>query len=536
MYIKAGLIPADFFRRYMNMFKKSLAIILCIIMTLALSLSLTGCSEQDANYPVTVGQTLIKEKPKKVCVLSDNLADIIYYMGYSTQICALSDACTQEELTKYISSVGDEVIPDTDKIAQSGATLVLTDTPLSPVAKESLDKKGIEVINLMLPTTEAQLTTLYTTLGKIFGGKTDGAETGKNSCARLCETLSQAEKEVQGSTIVKLVCYLYLDENNALCSYNSTTSEGLLLDFVGAANVAANFPEEKVDKSILRLSNPDYIFCDNQKVIDYLNSRNEFATMTALTNNQTYILPRTALQRFGTSMINTQTFMLSKMFPNSVSSATQGESLAPAYGIAINADTQYMAGDDNEDVKAIQQRLIDLGYLVTEDGNPTTYFGSMTEEAVKSFQSSQGLEATGILDKKTLEVLFLSSTLSVTGTPFIPEATLPTQVPATTPTNPAEPTNAPVDGSNTSGYNIDLTSHKSYQHGDEHEDVKAIQQRLEELLYITFDENITYTTYFGDATENAVTLFQESNGLSATGIADYETLKLLFSDNAQQPQ
>lgn len=517
------------------MFKKSLAIILCLLMCVALALSLTGCSQQDENFPVTVGQTLIKEKPQKVCVLSDNLADIIYYMGYSTQICALSDACTQEELTKYISSVGDEVIPDTEKIAESGATLVLTDTPLSPVAKESLEKKGIEVINLMLPTTEAQLTTLYTTLGKIFAGKSDGAENGKNSCARLCDTLSQAEKEVQGSTVVKLVCYLYLDENNALCSYNNTTSEGLVLDFVGATNVASNFPEEKVDKSILRLSNPDYIFCDNQNVIDYLKSRSEFSTMTALTNNQTYILPKTALQRFGTSMINTQTFMLSKMFPNSVSSATQGDSLSEVYGIIINADTQYMAGDDNEDIKAIQQRLIDLGYLVTEDGNPTTYFGSLTEEAVKTFQSAQGLEPTGIADKKTLETLFLSSTLSVSGTTFIP-ATNPTQEPTTAPTNPAEPTNAPSEGGTTLGYNIDLTQSKSYKHGDEHEDVMAIQQRLEELLYITFDENITYTTYFGDATENAVTLFQESNGLTATGIADYETLKLLFSENAQQPQ
>ena len=518
------------------MFKKSLAVFLCLLMTITLAFSLTGCSEQDGNYPVTVGQTTLKEKPQKVCVLSDNLADIIYYMGYSTQICALSDACTQEELTKYISSVGDEVSPSTDKIIDSGAELVLTDTPLSAFAQEALESKDIEIINLMLPTTEAQLTTLYTTLGKIFGGKTDGSDTGKNACARLCDTLSQAEKEVEGSSIVKLVCYLYLNENNVLCSYNSSTSEGLVLDFVGATNVASNFPEDKVDKSILRLSNPDYIFCDNQKVIDYLKNANEFATMTALTNNQTYILPKTALQRLGGSMINTQSFMLSKMFPNSVSSATQGESLASAYGIAINADSSYQAGDDYEDIKVIQQRLIDLGYLALDSSEITTYFGEKTEEAVKAFQSAQGIEPTGIADKKTLDTLFLSSTLSAFGTTVIPN-TSNTEQATTAPTNPAEETtNAPNSGADTQGYGIDLSASKSYQHGDEHEDVKLIQKRLEELLYITFDENITYTTYFGDATENAVRLFQESNGLSATGIADYETLKLLFSSNAKQPQ
>ncbi len=516
------------------MFKKSLAIILCLLMTISLTLCLGACSKKDTNYPVTVGQTTLKEKPKKVAVLSDNLADIIYYMGYSTQICAISDACTQEELTKYISSVGDEVTPNTDLIINSDAELVLTDTPVSSVTKDKLKESGIEVINLMLPTNEAQLTTIYTTLGKIFGGNTDGAKNGANACKRLTETLSQAEKEVQGSSIVKLVCYLYLDENNALCSFNNTTSEGLVLDFIGATNVAANFPEAKVDKSILRLSNPDYIFCDNEKVVEYLNTRSELSTMTALTKNQTYILPKTSLQRLGGSMINTQNFMLSKMFPNSVSDATRGESLASAYGIEITDSTTYKAGDDHEDIKAIQQRLLDLGYLVLEDST-TTYFGGMTEEAVKSFQSSQGLDATGIADKKTLETLFLSTTLSVTGSTFIPDANIEqgTTAPAESTTETTEPS---ASNSNTLGYNIDLSSSKSYQHGDEHQDIVAIQQRLEELLYITFDENISYTTYFGDATESAITLFQESNGLSATGVADYETLKLLFSEDAQLPQ
>ncbi len=516
------------------MFKKSLALVLCLLMAISIALSFGGCSDSDGNYPVTAGQTTFEEKPMKVAVMSDSLADIIYYMGYSTQICAISDSCTQQELTKYIDSVGDEVVPNTDAIINSGAEFVLTDTPLSAAAKDKLTESGIEVINFMLPTNDAQLLTLYTTLGKIFGGSTDGTETGKNSHARLTETLTQAEKEVEGSTVVKLVCYLYLDEDNILCSYNNTTCEGMILDYVSATNVASNFPDEKVDQSILRLSNPDYIFYDSEEVLQYLNSRSSLSSMTALTKGNTYLLPKSALQRLGGSLIDTQSFMLSKMFPNSVSNTTTGESLASAYGIKLTEGSSYELGADHEDVKAIQQRLMDLGYLQLDDNTATTYFGAKTEEAVKAFQSATGLEATGVADKKTLDTLFLSSTLSVDGTTYIPSGTT-NEEPATKPTEPEE---AETQGTqvNTNGYNIDLSISKTYQKGDEHEDIKAIQQRLEELLYLSFGDGDTYTSYYGDGTENAISLFQESNGLSVTGVADYNTLQVLFSSEAKQPR
>lgn len=513
--------------------KKALALLLTLLMVIAMGAGLSGCTSSDGNYPVTVGQTKLDQKPEKVAVMSDNLADIIYYMGYSTQICAISDACTQEELTKYIDSVGNEVTPDTDALVASGAELVLTDTPLSAVAKDKLKEEGVEVINLMTPSTTEQLATVYTTLGKIFGGSTDGFATGTESYSRLTATLEQAEAEAEGSTVVKLVCYLYLDENNDLCSFNSSTCEGMVLDYVSATNVATNFPDEKVDESILRLSNPEYIFYDSEEVLEYLKENSSLSGMTALSNNHTYILPKSALQRLGGSLINTQSFMLSKMFPNSVSENTIGESLAERYGITVTDSSSYKLGDDSQDVKAIQQRLLDLGYLVLDDSTATTYYGSKTEDAVKSFQTANGLESTGVADKKTLDALFLSTTLSVSGTTVVPSSgSESTTEPATEGTTETPASNSNVD---TNGYNIDLSSEKSYQKGDENADIAVIQQRLEELLYLSFGEGDSYTTYYGDGTERAISQFQESNGLTSTGVADYDTLKALFSDNAKQP-
>ena len=64
---------------------------------------------------------------------------------------------------------------------------------------------------------------------------------------------------------------------------------------------------------------------------------------------------------------------------------------------------KYATGDYNDDIYKIQERLIALGYMTGEaDGE----YGSMTEVAVKNFQTANGLEATGIIEQDTYDKLF----------------------------------------------------------------------------------------------------------------------------------
>jgi len=48
-------------------------------------------------------------------------------------------------------------------------------------------------------------------------------------------------------------------------------------------------------------------------------------------------------------------------------------------------------------VRALQRRLIDLGYKLRVDGS----FGSTTRRSVRDFQRSHGLQADGIVGNKT---------------------------------------------------------------------------------------------------------------------------------------
>lgn len=66
-----------------------------------------------------------------------------------------------------------------------------------------------------------------------------------------------------------------------------------------------------------------------------------------------------------------------------------------------------MRGNINEDVRAMQQALIDMGYLDdVADGN----FGRKTEAAVRAYQAAMGLVETGIADSATLRLILSRAT------------------------------------------------------------------------------------------------------------------------------
>jgi hypothetical protein len=71
------------------------------------------------------------------------------------------------------------------------------------------------------------------------------------------------------------------------------------------------------------------------------------------------------------------------------------------------AAVKYAVGSKGEEVKKIQQKLIDLGLLTIT--NPTGTFGEKTKSAVQAFQSKNGLDVDGIVGKATYPKLMSKS-------------------------------------------------------------------------------------------------------------------------------
>ena len=144
------------------------------------------------------------------------------------------------------------------------------------------------------------------------------------------------------------------------------------------------------------------------------------------------------------------------------------------------AEAVLEKGSKGDEVKQLQEALIGQGFL---NGKADGDFGKMTETALSDFQAANGLEATGVADQKTLEILYSLE---------------------------AERKE-----------NIVLAK------GDSGADVQAVQERMIQLGYLFGKAD----GKFNDALETAVMMFQKRNGLELTGKVDKVVQTALYADN-----
>lgn len=160
-------------------------------------------------------------------------------------------------------------------------------------------------------------------------------------------------------------------------------------------------------------------------------------------------------------------------------------------------------GMSHDDVSTLQQHLTDLGYFDYE--GLTTYYGTHTENAVKSFQTSVELDPSGIFDAATYKALV--------------------QVNNSTPKVEVEENVELVDNEAVEEDDkYKLIVDRSLKLGDSGTDVNALQEVLKALGYLKIDGT---TNYFGTQTESAVVAFQENLGLEADGSVGPQTVDVL---------
>lgn len=153
-----------------------------------------------------------------------------------------------------------------------------------------------------------------------------------------------------------------------------------------------------------------------------------------------------------------------------------------------NPVTPLQRGSQGVEVENLQNNLIRLGFMTeAQKATGAGIFGPKTESALKTFQQSAKLEASGILNAETQKA-FRDLTSSI--------------------------------GRTTQTKNESLT--------------KGIQDRLVELGYLTREQVNTGYGVFGPKTEAALKSFQAKNGIQQTGQVGETTYQKLFSANPQR--
>lgn len=177
-------------------------------------------------------------------------------------------------------------------------------------------------------------------------------------------------------------------------------------------------------------------------------------------------------------------------------------------------------GDENSDVKKLQQALQILGYY---DGKIDSDYGSGTQAAVKAYQKDKGLTADGYAGERTIKSIFGSCNSKSMTTQAKPGSSSST---TTTKTETKEQSKSkyPTVSSVKEIGSAPATSRK----GDSGTKVVKLQQALECLGY--YDGAIDGD--YGDGTYKAVKKFQQKRGMKADGVAGESTIRVLFGKEA----
>ena len=173
-------------------------------------------------------------------------------------------------------------------------------------------------------------------------------------------------------------------------------------------------------------------------------------------------------------------FSAEVLAPTSCALDTPAPAPEPTAGIMVSQFTLLKENDDYPTVSQLQNRLMELGYLDSDE--PSTVFNSATTVAVSLFQRTISAPMDGIATGELQEHLF-----SAEATP----------------------------------YEIKL--------GDSGTDVESMQSRLNELGY--YSEKVN--GYFGVATEEALLAFQTKNKITEDSVFNVEDRDLLYSPEAK---
>ena len=206
-------------------------------------------------------------------------------------------------------------------------------------------------------------------------------------------------------------------------------------------------------------------------------------------------------------------------------------------------------GDVGEDVKRIQNRLYELGYLASADMITGTY-DEKTQEAALKLQQVNSLSEDGKVGSETMNLLYSdeikANTLSLGEHSEVVqniqnrlfELGYLTTRPDGTYGNDTELAVRVFQSKNDLGPStraVILSSEAKANGlvlGDENEQVARLQSLLAKAGYLN-ESNAT--GYFGELTESALKRFQSNNGLSADGRAGAQTFAKLSSGNTNGP-
>jgi ABC-type Fe3+-hydroxamate transport system substrate-binding protein len=399
-----------------------------------------GCG--DENYPITIGNVTFEESPEKIAVLSPNVADIVDCIGYNVKVACISENVITENLKKK-TTCGSSIDPDTKVIIDSGATVVFADDNISDGAITELQNQDITVMQFHYENDNDSIATTYKSIGGILGGE-QGKKKGETAFNTLLSRLEAYKKSVDKK--VNNTTLLYLTGTEKLSTVVNNSWYNTLLDYTGAKVLSDNIENPSISLTNIANDNPDFLIYDSDtlkslseksilkgcKILKKGNSVNvdmdklKLQGTTAIENIKTIlnVLDPSSIDKGEKQFLNNQQTSVNK---ESATTATQETTVTTTVATTTKPIAEYELESkykvqysdkaiktmtktkENKYIKAMQQRLCDLGYISKD--NVTGYFGDVTEKSIKAFEKKNSLKSDGKVSKNMLKALFSSNAI-----------------------------------------------------------------------------------------------------------------------------
>ena len=418
--------------------------IIAVLAAVLIILSAGACSkDKTEDYPVILGNITFEKRPESIVCLNDSIADILISCGYSDMITARSDECTQREIAG-VPSVGSKAQPSLEKILEAQPDIVFADRTINDEIYDKIRDSGRNIVIMLPAESNNELIRLYGNICAVAEGNNKGRENGIEKINSILMTMSNLQRLVPERDVVTTVCYMY--DSSGLCAADDTP-EGRILSYTNAVNVCGTSHGIADMLEKVRLSNPDFIFCDKGEAAQ-IEKNDKFKNLRAVINNRIYEIDSLLLQRQGNSMTEALSYIIEMMYPEltelpseessepteiskpeessepteiskpeessetaEISKPEESSETEESSKQRVEADNSleiydgltYSFGEESDGVYKIQERLRTLGYFENE---PTGYFGNVTAEAFESFEAANGISADGIASDSDLRLLF----------------------------------------------------------------------------------------------------------------------------------
>ena len=439
------------------------------MMSAVLALGVAGCSymSPDAEYPVKIAGYTFDEKPESIVCLDDSVADILIACGYAELIKARSDECTQEEI-EDIKTVGSEKKPDVNKIISANPDVVFVNKTLSGDVRNKLEEENINVLTMVKAKNNEDLSVLYESICAVAGGDKSGRKKGSEKANSVVTTMGDLQRIIPESEFLMTACYLYDTEGDVV--YDDTFGANLF-KYANAVNICGHEDGDVIQKitlsdpkyifcdtgvkeqlekddifknlSAVKEGNvteiPKNIFERQGNSITQVLSEmieimypalsggnseepsekaesSEESSATEESSEESSEIEESSEESSEIEESSEESSAIEESSEESSEIEESSEESSETSVIVVVADDslnitqgmRYRVGEEDNNVKIIQQRLKDLGYF---KGEVTGYYGEKTAKAVSDYEVTNRIDPDGNLSTPELYLLFSNEVL-----------------------------------------------------------------------------------------------------------------------------